>query len=66
METKAESKSVNRTRSSDSRNKEAAAALEPVHDLMDYVRDYTRERPGVVALWCLGVGFILGWKLKPW
>ena len=29
-------------------------------------REYSREHPGVVALWCLGVGFVLGWKLKPW
>lgn len=29
-------------------------------------RAYARERPGVVALWCLGLGFVLGWKLKPW
>lgn len=41
-------------------------ALEPLQDLFDYVHEYTRERPGVVALWCLGVGFVLGWKLKPW
>ncbi len=35
-------------------------------DLVEFARRYTRERPGVVALWCLGVGFVLGWKLKPW
>ena len=29
-------------------------------------RVYARERPGVVALWCVGLGFVLGWKLKPW
>ena len=22
--------------------------------------------PGVVALWCVGIGFVLGWKLKLW
>ncbi len=27
---------------------------------------YFRERPEVVALWCFGIGFVLGWKLKPW
>lgn len=31
-----------------------------------YLKEYARERPEVVALWCFGIGFILGWKLKPW
>ena len=31
-----------------------------------FFRDYARERPEVVAMWAFGVGFILGWKLKPW
>lgn len=35
-------------------------------DVMDYLRDYAREKPEAAALWCLGVGFVLGWKLKPW
>ncbi len=35
-------------------------------DVVDFARQYARENPGVVALWCLGVGFVLGWKLKPW
>ena len=25
-----------------------------------------RERPEILALWCFGIGFVLGWKLKPW
>lgn len=29
-------------------------------------RQYAQSRPEVVALWCLGVGFVLGWKLRPW
>jgi hypothetical protein len=40
--------------------------LAPTTDLMEYFQQYTRERPEVVALWCLGIGFVLGWKLKPW
>ena len=43
-----------------------AGDLKPFDDLYEYLREYTRERPEVVALTCLGVGFILGWKLKPW
>ena len=27
---------------------------------------FAREQPEVTALCCLGIGFILGWKLKPW
>jgi hypothetical protein len=40
--------------------------LSPSADLLDYLREYAREKPEIVALWCLGIGFILGWKLKPW
>ena len=40
--------------------------LAPCGDFLDCARQYAREKPGVVALWCLGVGFVLGWKLKPW
>jgi hypothetical protein len=38
----------------------------PASDLIEYFQEYARERPEVVALWCLGIGFVLGWKLKPW
>ncbi len=33
---------------------------------LEHFREYERERPGVVALWCFGIGFVLGWKLKLW
>ena len=42
------------------------AQLKPFDDFLTYLREYARERPEVVALTCLGIGFILGWKLKPW
>jgi hypothetical protein len=32
---------------------------------LEHLCEYERERPGV-ALWCLGIGFALGWKLKLW
>ena len=44
----------------------AGSAKEPAHDLVDYLKEYARERPEVVALWCFGLGFVVGWKLKPW
>lgn len=45
---------------------EAREEINPVEDLMNYCREYAREKPEVVALWCLGIGFMLGWRLKPW
>ncbi len=44
----------------------AAQHLQPFDDLFDYLRQYAREKPEVVALTCFCVGFVLGWKLKPW
>jgi hypothetical protein len=35
-------------------------------DMMAYFKEYARENPETVALWSLGIGFVLGWKLKPW
>lgn len=43
-----------------------AERLRPPNDLIKYLQQYARERPAVVAAWCLGIGFVLGWKLKPW
>lgn len=45
---------------------QADVRLRPSTDLVEFFRQYARERPEVVALWCLGIGFVLGWKLKPW
>lgn len=28
-------------------------------------RQYAKSRPEVIALWCVGIGFVLGWKLRP-
>jgi hypothetical protein len=39
---------------------------QPAQDIIEYLKDYARERPEVAALWCFGIGFVLGWKLKPW
>ncbi|QDU95388.1 hypothetical protein [Lignipirellula cremea] len=40
--------------------------MNPAADLMEYCQIYAREKPEVVAFACFGIGFILGWKLKPW
>jgi hypothetical protein len=40
--------------------------LHPLDDAFSYFREYARERPEVVALTCFCIGFVLGWKLKPW
>lgn len=35
-------------------------------DIGNYLQSYARERPEIAALWCFGIGFVLGWRLKPW
>ncbi len=40
--------------------------LKPTADVVDYLRQYAREKPDVTALWCLGIGIMIGWKIKPW
>lgn len=40
--------------------------LHPFEDLTSYLKEYSRQRPETVALACLGLGFVLGWKLKLW
>jgi hypothetical protein len=44
----------------------AQQGMQPFEDAYHYFQEYARERPDVVALWCFGIGFVLGWKLKPW
>lgn len=41
-------------------------SIEDLPDLVTYVTTYARQRPDVAALWVFGIGFVLGWKLKPW
>jgi len=43
-----------------------AMAKQSVEDLLSQFRAYAREKPDVAMLWCFGIGFVLGWKLKPW
>jgi hypothetical protein len=41
-------------------------SMQPSQDLVTYLKEYARQKPEVAALWCFGIGFVLGWKLKPW
>lgn len=40
--------------------------MEALEAAATFFREYARERPEVVALWTFGIGFVVGWKLKPW
>jgi len=37
-----------------------------VRSLTDLIQEYARNNPLTFGLWALGIGFVLGWKLKPW
>jgi ElaB/YqjD/DUF883 family membrane-anchored ribosome-binding protein len=39
---------------------------QPTADVIESLRDYVHKNPESAALWCLGIGFVLGWRLKPW
>ena len=45
---------------------ESSKDVHPIEDLIAYLKRYSREKPQLAALGCLVVGFVLGWKLKPW
>ena len=33
---------------------------------MQGIEDYARREPWAFGAWVFGIGFVLGWKLKPW
>jgi len=35
-------------------------------DLVKHLGQFAKENPTGAALWCFGIGFVLGWRLKPW
>lgn len=49
-----------------SRGEETGAVQAFIEKTMDDVEDYARREPWTFAAWVFGVGFVLGWKLKPW
>jgi len=57
---------MSQTATSSNVGRRAEDAQKPAEDIVEYLKTYAKEKPDVAALWCFGVGFILGWKLKPW
>ncbi len=44
-----------------------AASLEGyATEAVDRLKQYARDEPVSFALWAFGIGFVVGWKLKPW
>jgi hypothetical protein len=37
-----------------------------IQSVVGSIEEYAREKPIPFALWTFGIGFALGWKLKPW
>lgn len=37
---------------------------EPAHDLLKALKTYTQQKPEVAALWCIGLGAWIGWRLR--
>lgn len=37
-----------------------------IRAVVESVEDYARAKPLPFAAWAFGIGFLLGWKLKPW
>lgn len=54
----------------DSVNRGTQSCGEPqlslLNDLQCYTKRYVQQQPETAALICVGIGFLLGWKLKPW
>ncbi len=48
------------------RSGETGPELQLLSDMTCYLQNYARQRPEVAAMWCFGIGFVLGWRLKPW
>lgn len=61
-----ESSSSSRVQHSRRESKGEQTDIRVWDDFVAHVREYVRNDPEVAACLCLGVGFILGWKLKPW
>ena len=38
---------------------------EPAQDMFGLLKTYAKSNPDVVAMWCFGLGVVVGWKIKP-
>lgn len=48
------------------RQERSSEEMKPLDDIVEYAKRYAREKPDVAAAWCFGIGFLVGWKIKPW
>jgi hypothetical protein len=37
-----------------------------IRTMVDAIEDYAHREPLRFAAWAFGIGFVLGWKMKPW
>jgi hypothetical protein len=49
-----------------SQNEPVNWAQSAIQSAVELIEDYARAKPLPFALWTFGIGFALGWKLKPW
>ncbi len=35
-------------------------------EVVDRLKKYARDEPIAFGAWAFGIGFLLGWRLKPW
>lgn len=64
---------MNKTREQRSRESDShESSAKPMSELKDVADaafqgfcEYAKSKPETIALWCLGIGFVLGWKLRP-
>lgn len=62
----AASKSTDNAQQQSESSETTENARQLTRDIGEYLKQYAKENPGTAALWCLGIGFVLGWKMKPW
>ena len=64
--TSARQRAKDNSHSSRSAEQRIESPKEMSQDFVEFLTDYAQKKPGYAALWCIGIGFVLGWKLKPW
>jgi len=49
------------------RSRESAEPFSHImENTLESIESYGRENPWSFGLWMMGIGFVLGWKLKVW